>query len=140
MLWAIAVVVLGLLGVVTSSTIDGFIRILLVVAIIAVLVRVIQGRRPSERAGVRAAAPVRSPALRAWGPQSRLRPRACPPSDGCGGEQVRARGSAVRVVRAQPDSVSGRVDWSGGLEATLNRALRARPGNVALQDVAIMVE
>ena len=47
MLWTIALVliVLWLLGIVTSCTMGGFIHALLVVAIIAVLVRVIQGRR-----------------------------------------------------------------------------------------------
>ena len=48
MLWTFAVilVVLWLLGMITSYTISGFIHILLVVAVIVVLVRVIQGRRP----------------------------------------------------------------------------------------------
>ena len=48
MLWTIAMilVILWLLGMVTANTMGGFIHILLVVAIIAVLVRVIQGRRP----------------------------------------------------------------------------------------------
>ncbi len=47
MLWTIAVVlvVLWLLGLVTSYTMGGFIHVLLVVAIIVVLIRVIQGRR-----------------------------------------------------------------------------------------------
>jgi len=47
MLWTIAVVlmVLWLLGFVSSYTMGGFIHILLVLAIITVLVRVIQGRR-----------------------------------------------------------------------------------------------
>jgi len=47
MLWTIAVVliVLWLLGLVSSVTMGGFIHILLVVAIIMVLVNVIQGRR-----------------------------------------------------------------------------------------------
>jgi hypothetical protein len=47
MLWTIAIVliVLWLLGIVTSSTIGGFIHILLVIAIIIVLLRLIQGRR-----------------------------------------------------------------------------------------------
>ncbi len=47
MLWTIAVifVVLWLLGVVTSYTMNGFIHVLLVIAIISVLLRVIQGRR-----------------------------------------------------------------------------------------------
>jgi hypothetical protein len=48
MLWTIAaiLIVLWLLGMVTSYTLGGFIHILLVLAIIAVLVRLIQGRNP----------------------------------------------------------------------------------------------
>jgi hypothetical protein len=48
MLWTIAVIllVLWLLGVVTSYTIGGFIHVLLVVAIIVVLVRIIRGENP----------------------------------------------------------------------------------------------
>ena len=47
MLWTIAVIliVLWLLGFVSSYTMGGFIHILLVIAIIVVLVRLIQGRR-----------------------------------------------------------------------------------------------
>ena len=47
MLWTIAVVlvVLWLLGLVTAYTMGGFIHVLLVVAIIVVLLRLIQGRR-----------------------------------------------------------------------------------------------
>lgn len=47
MLWTICVVliVLWLLGIVTSHTMGGLIHILLIIAIIAVLVRVIQGRK-----------------------------------------------------------------------------------------------
>jgi len=47
MLWTIALVLLVLwfLGLVSSYTMGGFIHVLLVLAIIAVLVRVIQGRR-----------------------------------------------------------------------------------------------
>jgi hypothetical protein len=47
MLWTIAVilVILWLLGLVSSHTMGGFIHILLVIAVIVVLVRVIQGRR-----------------------------------------------------------------------------------------------
>ena len=47
MLWTIAVVlvILWLLGLVSSYTMGGFIHILLVVAIVVVVVRVIQGRR-----------------------------------------------------------------------------------------------
>jgi hypothetical protein len=50
MLWTIAVilVILWLLGFVSSYTMGGFIHLLLVVAIIVVLVRVIQGRRPVD--------------------------------------------------------------------------------------------
>lgn len=48
MLWTIFVVllILWLLGVVTSYTIGGFIHLLLVIAIAVVLIRVIQGRNP----------------------------------------------------------------------------------------------
>ena len=47
MLWTIAVVliVLWLLGLVTSYTMGGFIHVLLVIAIIVLLIRLIQGRR-----------------------------------------------------------------------------------------------
>ena len=49
MLWTLAVILVAmwLLGMITSYTMSGFIHILLVVAIVAVLVRVIQGRRLS---------------------------------------------------------------------------------------------
>ncbi len=48
MLMTIAVIllVLWVLGLVTATAIGGFIHILLVLAIIVVLVRVIQGRKP----------------------------------------------------------------------------------------------
>lgn len=48
MLYTIAVVliILWLLGLVTSYTLGGFIHILLVIAIIVILLRVIQGRPP----------------------------------------------------------------------------------------------
>ena len=48
MLWTIAVLllILWLLGLVSSYTLGGFIHILLVLAIIIVLIRVIQGRSP----------------------------------------------------------------------------------------------
>jgi len=48
LLWTIAVIliILWLLGIVSSYTINGLIHILLVVAIIVVLVRVIQGKKP----------------------------------------------------------------------------------------------
>jgi hypothetical protein len=47
MLWTIAaiLVVLWALGMVTSYTLSGFVHILLVLAIVTVLIRVIQGRR-----------------------------------------------------------------------------------------------
>ncbi|MFZ1683848.1 MAG: lmo0937 family membrane protein [Candidatus Zixiibacteriota bacterium] len=47
MLWTVAVVLLVLwaLGLITGFTMSGFIHVLLVIAIIAVLIRVIQGRR-----------------------------------------------------------------------------------------------
>ncbi len=43
---AIILLVLWLLGMVTAYTIGGFIHVLLVIAVIIVLVRVIQGRSP----------------------------------------------------------------------------------------------
>ncbi len=42
---AIILLILWVLGLVTSYTVGGFIHILLVIAIVVVLVRVIQGRR-----------------------------------------------------------------------------------------------
>lgn len=47
MLWTIAVIllVLWLLGLVTSYTMGGFIHILLVIAIVVLLVRIISGNR-----------------------------------------------------------------------------------------------
>ena len=47
MLWTIFCVlsVLWVLGMVTSNTLGGFIHILLVVALVSVLIRVIQGRK-----------------------------------------------------------------------------------------------
>jgi len=47
MLWTIAVIllILWLLGLVSSYTMGGFIHILLVIAIVVVLVRVIQGKK-----------------------------------------------------------------------------------------------
>jgi len=48
MLWTIAVIllILWLLGMISSSTLGGFIHLLLVIAIIVVLIRIIQGRSP----------------------------------------------------------------------------------------------
>jgi len=48
MLWTIAVIlfVLWALGLVTGYTVSGFVHILLLLAIVVVLIRVIQGRRP----------------------------------------------------------------------------------------------
>ena len=48
MLWTIFVIllVLWLLGMVTSYTLGGFIHILLVIAVVVLLIRPIQGRRP----------------------------------------------------------------------------------------------
>jgi hypothetical protein len=47
MLWTIAVILIALwlLGMVTSYTMGGLIHVLLVIAIISVLIRVIQGRK-----------------------------------------------------------------------------------------------
>ena len=48
MLWTIFVIlmVLWLLGMVSSYTLGGYIHILLVIAIVVVLIRLIQGRNP----------------------------------------------------------------------------------------------
>ncbi|MBI5675076.1 MAG: lmo0937 family membrane protein [Nitrospirae bacterium] len=48
MLWTIAVIliILWALGLVSSYTMGGFIHLLLVIAIVVVLIRIIQGRRP----------------------------------------------------------------------------------------------
>jgi len=43
---AVLLVVLWLLGMVSAYTLSGFIHLLLVIAIICVLIRVIQGRNP----------------------------------------------------------------------------------------------
>jgi hypothetical protein len=47
MLWTIAVVliVLWVLGLVSSYTMGGFIHLLIVIAIVVVLIRIIQGRK-----------------------------------------------------------------------------------------------
>ena len=47
MLWTIAMILLVLwaLGLVTSTTMGGFVHVLLVIAIVVVLLRIIQGRR-----------------------------------------------------------------------------------------------
>jgi hypothetical protein len=48
MLWTVFAVllILWLLGIISGYTIGGFIHILLVVAIVAVLIRIISGRKP----------------------------------------------------------------------------------------------
>ncbi len=48
MLWTVFVVllVLWLLGMVTAYTMGGFIHVLLVIAVVVVLLRIIQGRNP----------------------------------------------------------------------------------------------
>jgi hypothetical protein len=48
MLWTVFVLlmIMWLLGMVTSYTLGGFIHILLVLAIVSVLINIIQGRRP----------------------------------------------------------------------------------------------
>ena len=43
---AVVLIVLWLLGLVTSTTMGGFIHVLLVIAVVLVLLRVISGRRP----------------------------------------------------------------------------------------------
>jgi hypothetical protein len=48
MLWTVAVVlvILWMVGLVSSYTMGGFIHILLVIAIVVILIRVIGGRKP----------------------------------------------------------------------------------------------
>lgn len=48
MFWTIAVIliILWLLGLVSSYTMGGFIHVLLVIAIVVVLIRIISGRKP----------------------------------------------------------------------------------------------
>ena len=48
MLWTIFVILLILwaLGMVTGATLNGFFHLLLVIAVVVLLIRVIQGRRP----------------------------------------------------------------------------------------------
>lgn len=47
MLWTIAVIllVLWLLGLITGTTVSGFVHVLLVLAVIAVVIQLISGRR-----------------------------------------------------------------------------------------------
>jgi hypothetical protein len=42
---AVVLIILWLLGIISSYTMGGFIHILLIVAVVVILVRVIQGRR-----------------------------------------------------------------------------------------------
>ena len=48
MLWTLAIILLLLwaVGLVSAYTLHGFIHLLLVVAVVCILIRVIQGRRP----------------------------------------------------------------------------------------------
>ncbi len=43
---AVILIILWLLGLVSSYTMGGFIHILLVIAVVVILVRVLQGRKP----------------------------------------------------------------------------------------------
>ena len=43
---AVILIILWLLGLVSSYTMGGFVHLLLVVAVVVILVRVVQGRRP----------------------------------------------------------------------------------------------
>jgi hypothetical protein len=43
---AVLLVILWLLGMVSSYTLGGFIHILLVIAVIVIIIRIIRGRRP----------------------------------------------------------------------------------------------
>ena len=43
---AVILIILWLLGLVSSYTMGGFVHLLLVVAVVVILVRIVQGRRP----------------------------------------------------------------------------------------------
>lgn len=43
---AVVLIILWLLGLVSSYTMGGFVHILLVVAVVVILIRVLQGRKP----------------------------------------------------------------------------------------------
>lgn len=43
---AIVLIILWILGFVSAYTLGGFIHILLVIALVAIIIRIIQGRRP----------------------------------------------------------------------------------------------
>ncbi len=43
---AVILIILWLLGLVSSYTMGGFVHILLVIAVVVILVRLVQGRRP----------------------------------------------------------------------------------------------
>jgi hypothetical protein len=43
---AVVLILLWILGMVSSYTLGGFIHVLLVIAVVVILIRVIQGRRP----------------------------------------------------------------------------------------------
>lgn len=43
---AVVLIILWLLGLVSSYTMGGFVHLLLVVAVVVILIRVLQGRRP----------------------------------------------------------------------------------------------
>jgi len=43
---AVILIILWILGLVSSYTMGGFVHILLVVAVVVILVRILQGRRP----------------------------------------------------------------------------------------------
>jgi len=65
MLWTIFVIllVLWLLGLVSSYTLGGFIHILLVLAVIVLIINLVSGRRSAVRKILNAAAPMASSLL-----------------------------------------------------------------------------
>jgi uncharacterized protein YjbJ (UPF0337 family) len=108
MLWTIAVVllILWLLGMVSSYTLGGFIHILLVLAIIVILIRVIQGRSPV-----------------AWWKSVRKK-------------KVRRGGTVNKdQVKGKVKDVAGRVErqageWTGDEEAQVRGAAKQAEGKV----------
>jgi len=58
-IFAVVLIILWLLGIVSSYTMSGFIHILLVIAIVLVLVRIISGKKPLYNPALPSSLPLR---------------------------------------------------------------------------------
>jgi len=85
---AIVLIVLWLLGLVTSYTAGGFIHALLVIAVPVILIRVIQGRKPLKRPSCRSNY-LASRHAEVWATQS---------TPACGGDFPHRPGDRIRGV------------------------------------------